>query len=107
MRRFIGTIIRDKSFQYFLVAVIPLLLLFGIFKSIVILHEINKSANKDISVLIELIKNSFHILFFLIATVITILSYLQARKTLFTPIRTEVFKFSNERFRTSTTIFSQ
>ncbi|QHD05971.1 hypothetical protein [Pseudomonas sp. R76] len=38
------------------------------------------------------IKEITNILFFLIVGSITILSYLQARKTLFAPIRTEVFK---------------
>jgi hypothetical protein len=37
-------------------------------------------------------KNFFNILFFVVMSVIAILSYLQARKTLFSPIKTEIFK---------------
>jgi hypothetical protein len=37
-------------------------------------------------------KNFFNILFFIVMIVIAILSYIQARKTLFSPIKTEIFK---------------
>lgn len=42
--------------------------------------------------MIETIKNVSNILFFCIVSFVAVLSYLQARKTLFAPIRTETFK---------------
>lgn len=43
------------------------------------------------SAIIE-IKDVFNILFFSVAAIIAILTYIQARKTVFTPIKTETFK---------------
>lgn len=48
--------------------------------------------------LIEVLKNVFNIIFFIVVAVITILSYIQARKTLFAPIRTETFKLQLKAF---------
>lgn len=42
--------------------------------------------------MIETTKNLANILFFVVVSLVTILSYLQARKTIFAPIRTETFK---------------
>jgi len=47
---------------------------------------------------IETIKNIFNILFFIAVASVGILSYLQARKTLFSPIRTEIFKLQLKNF---------
>ena len=44
-------------------------------------------------------KNFFNICFFLVVGTIGILSYLQARKTLFSPIKTEIFKLQVEEFK--------
>lgn len=44
------------------------------------------------------IKDFFQILFFCVAITVTILSYLQAKKTLFTPIKTEIFKMQIKSF---------
>ncbi|KAA0934725.1 hypothetical protein [Psychrobacter sp. ANT_H59] len=44
-------------------------------------------------------KNIFNIGFFLVVSTIGILSYLQARKTLFSPIKTEIFKLQIEEFK--------
>jgi hypothetical protein len=44
-------------------------------------------------------KNFFNILFFIVMIVIAILSYIQARKTLFSPIKTEIFKVQIEAFQ--------
>ena len=49
--------------------------------------------------MLEDLKNIFNIIFFLIIGVIAILSYLQARKTLFSPIKTEIFKVQIEAFQ--------
>lgn len=48
--------------------------------------------------MIETIKNLSNIFFFLVVASIAILSYLQARKTLFAPIRTETFKLQLKAF---------
>lgn len=44
-------------------------------------------------------KNIFNIWFFLVVSTIGILSYLQARKTLFSPIKTEIFKLQIEEIK--------
>lgn len=44
-------------------------------------------------------KNIFNIGFFLVVSTIGILSYLQARKTLFSPIKTEIFKLQVEEIK--------
>ncbi|MBV8390612.1 MAG: hypothetical protein JO080_12485 [Mucilaginibacter sp.] len=54
--------------------------------------------NSEIAFFITSIKDTFQILIFLIVGVITILSYLQASKTLFTPIKTEIFKIQIKAF---------
>lgn len=48
--------------------------------------------------MIEILKNIANIIFFIVVAVITVLSYLQARKTLFAPIRTETFKLQLKAF---------
>lgn len=48
--------------------------------------------------MLEIIKNITNIIFFSIVSIVTVLSYLQARKTLFSPIRTEIFKLQLKEF---------
>lgn len=48
--------------------------------------------------MIEIIKNVTNIFFFVAVAIVTILSYGQARKTLFAPIRTETFKLQLKAF---------
>jgi hypothetical protein len=48
--------------------------------------------------MVELIKNLANIAFFAIISLVTVLSYLHARKTLFAPIRTETFKLQLKAF---------
>lgn len=55
----------------------------------------------------EVVKDFFNILFFIIMGVIAILSYLQARKTLFSPIRTEVFKIQIEELKNVLKFFNK
>jgi len=52
----------------------------------------------EITFFIDSVKDIFQILFFILVGVVTILSYLQARKTLFTPIKTETFKMQIKAF---------
>jgi hypothetical protein len=49
--------------------------------------------------MIETIKNLANILFFAIVSIVTVLSYFHARKTLFAPIRTETFKLQLNAFQ--------
>jgi hypothetical protein len=48
--------------------------------------------------MIETLKNVANIVFFVVVAIVTVLSYLQARKTLFAPIRTETFKLQLKAF---------
>ncbi|MDF0535945.1 hypothetical protein PY479_16880 [Shewanella sp. A32] len=52
-------------------------------------------------------KNFFNIVFFIIMSVIAILSYIQARKTLFSPIKTEIFKVQIEEFKSVLAFFNK
>lgn len=51
-------------------------------------------------------KNIFNIGFFLVVATIGILSYIQARKTLFSPIKTEIFKLQVEEFKKVLEVFN-
>jgi hypothetical protein len=53
------------------------------------------------------IKDFFHILFFLVVGAIAILSYFQARKTLFSPIKTEIFKIQIEELKEVLAFFNK
>jgi len=50
------------------------------------------SSHKDPAASVSIAKDVVNILFFIAVGTIAILSYLQARKTVFTPLRTEIFK---------------
>jgi len=52
-------------------------------------------------------KNFFNIVFFVTISVVAILSYLQARKTLFSPIKTEIFKIQMEEFKSVLAFFNK
>ena len=52
----------------------------------------------DVGFFVSTIKDLFQILFFCVVVTVTILSYLQAKKTLFTPIKTETFKMQIKSF---------
>jgi len=54
--------------------------------------------SNEISFFIGSTKDIFQIMFFVLVGIVTILSYLQARKTLFTPIKTETFKMQIKEF---------
>lgn len=53
------------------------------------------------------LKDFFNIVFFLTVSVVAILSYLQARKTLFSPIKTEIFKLQIEAFQDVLAFFNK
>ncbi len=52
----------------------------------------HKKPESDISKNIAIIKDIFHIAFFISIAILALLSYLQAKKTIFSPIKTEIFK---------------
>lgn len=53
------------------------------------------------------VKDFFNIIFFTTMSIVAILSYLQARKTLFSPIRTEVFKIQIEELKNVLVFFNK
>ncbi len=55
----------------------------------------------------EEVKNFFNILFFITMIALGLLSYLQARKTLFSPIKTEIFKIQIEEFKSVLAFFNK
>lgn len=56
--------------------------------------------------IVEIIKNWFNILFFIITGTITILTYIKARKSILQPIKTEIFKQQLEVFSEIMDIFN-
>ena len=52
----------------------------------------------DIGLFTTTIKDFFQIIFFCVVITVTILSYLQAKKSLFTPIKSETFKMQIKAF---------
>lgn len=52
----------------------------------------------EIGLFVTIIKDIFQIIFFCVVLTVTILSYKQAKKTLFTPIKTETFKMQIKAF---------
>lgn len=53
------------------------------------------------------VKDFFNIIFFVVMGVLAVLSYLQAKKTLFSPIRTEVFKIQISEIKEVLTFFNK
>jgi len=52
-------------------------------------------------------KNFFNIVFFIVMCTLGILSYIQARKTLFSPIKTEIFKVQIDEFKSVLAFFNK
>lgn len=59
---------------------------------LVLIQNIADTINSNASIIIGMWKDVFQILFFILAGIIAVLTYLQAKKSLFTPIKTETFK---------------
>jgi hypothetical protein len=57
-----------------------------------------KSPTSDISNNVVIVKDIFHIVFFISVAILALLSYLQAKKTIFSPIKTEIFKYQLKAF---------
>jgi hypothetical protein len=57
--------------------------------------------------LMDDLKSLSNILFFVVMSIIAILSYLQARKTLFSPIKTEIFKLQISAFQEVISFFNK
>lgn len=57
--------------------------------------------------MIDQVKDIANIVFFVTMSVIALLSYLQARKTIFSPIKTEIFKLQIETFNKVISFFNR
>lgn len=69
------------------------------FISIVVFSYCNRYfIQADVSFVITSVKDVFNIFFFGGVLIVTVLSYIQAKKTLFTPIKTETFKIQIKMF---------
>jgi hypothetical protein len=55
-------------------------------------------SKEEVSFIIDTVKDTMQVFFFIVAGTVTVLSYRQAKKTLFTPIKTEVFKMQVKAF---------
>lgn len=57
-----------------------------------------KVSKSDISNNVGIVKDIFHIAFFISVAVLALMSYSQAKKTIFSPIKTEIFKYQLKAF---------
>ena len=91
-------ILKNKAIKGLIITLLVLSIFYILFSVLYrILYEGMLTEN-EISFFISSIKDLTNVLFFCLIGVITILSYLQARKTLFTPIKTETFKMQISAF---------
>ncbi len=89
---------RDSLLKLLLSSIIIAILLFFIYFILYKTYCEGHINDSEITFFIGSIKDVFQILFFFVVGCITILSYHQARKTLFTPIKTETFKMQIKAF---------
>ena len=79
--------------------ILLLIVIFCIILGTIYFFHYNRNIDStEVSFFIGNTKDIFQILFFIVAGLITILSYIQAKKTLFTPIKTETFKMQIKAF---------
>ncbi|WP_143150548.1 hypothetical protein [Arenibacter nanhaiticus] len=90
--------IKDRGIKISIIVALCALITWLIFSILYKIYCVGDLTDSEISFLITTSKNFFQILFFILIGVVTILSYLQARKTLFTPIKTETFKMQIKTF---------
>lgn len=88
----------NKAIQILVTLLIIVILIYVVFKTFTLLFHLTAPSNSKEVSSVSSIRDIFIILFYIIIATITILSYLQARKTLFTPIKTEVFKLQIRSF---------
>lgn len=98
MKKTIAIICSDKTIKGLLIGLFSSLILLVVFYILYKVYCEGLLNSNEIGFFIGSTKDIFQILFFVIVGIITILSYLQARKTLFTPIKTETFKMQIKDF---------
>lgn len=67
----------------------------------------NKLQTAGVGRTASIVKDVFNTLFFIIAGTIAVLTYLQAKKSLFTPLKTEIFKLQIKSFEDVLTFFAE
>ncbi|MEO3680128.1 hypothetical protein ABGI61_13935 [Rheinheimera sp. FR7-31] len=60
--------------------------------------QLDENSQHNVSENVGIVKDIFHIAFFITVAVLALLSYLQAKKTVFSPIKTEIFKYQLKAF---------
>lgn len=98
MKKIIHILKKDKVLKGLIITCLISLLGFILFNVIYKTYCEGHLAKDEITFIIGSIKDIFQIIFFSIVACVTILSYIQARKTLFTPIKTETFKMQIKSF---------
>lgn len=91
-------ITHSKTFKVASIIVGASIIIFIILLILYRLYCKENFTNTEISFFIGSTKDIFQIVFFIIVALITIFSYIQAKKTLFTPIKTETFKMQIKAF---------
>jgi len=86
----------------FYIAIIPAILIISYYLFPLVLYALNDNITnfdlEKVEFFIGIAKDIIHILFFVGILTLTILSYLQAKKSLFTPLKTETFKLQIKAF---------
>lgn len=98
MKKIINFFKKDRVLKGLIITCIISLLVCILFNVIYKTYCEGHLAKDEITFFIGSIKDIFQIIFFSIVACVTILSYMQARKTLFTPIKTETFKMQIKSF---------
>ncbi len=98
MKKIISILKSDNLIKVLPLITLSLLLPLIVFNILYKIYCEGQLTNTQMTFLIGIVKDVLQILFFLIVGIVTILSYLQARKTLFTPIKTETFKIQIKDF---------
>lgn len=89
----------DKTSKRVLLLLISVITFYILYSIIVSISALYFEVNPTLLFLVLSVKDFFQILFFITIGSVGVLSYIRAKKTLFTPIKTEVFKLQIEDFR--------
>ncbi len=88
----------DKVLKTLLFIGLSIFIFTIIFILVYLFYFNQKLTDKEIGFFIGTTKDVFQILFFILVGLVTLLSYCQAKRTLFTPIKTETFKMQIKSF---------
>lgn len=98
MKGNLRNLLNNRIIQNLVTLLIIVILIYVIFKTIILLSHLTTPIDSNEVSSVSTIRDIFTILFYIIIATITIFSYFQARKTLFTPIKTEIFKLQMKNF---------